>query len=423
MTADEQVTHPEVTHPDTITLKVAQERPKANSEAPRPRTVRNRFRVPPPRVVAAVALVVAAVELLIWQVGGLVWGVAVHAGLAAAGLAAAGVVLWWRRRSARRLAGRVPGQAATPPPAAAPRSRWKNPFSRLIPGRKGKSPATGGQQQGRPGLLSRLFPGRRGGAGSAPGWSAAAGRPAAAGGRSPLGRLFSPGRKGKSPKSGSAPATGRGRQPGTSTAARTTSPSKSKRPFWDDFMRGLRGGQPARADKRRPSPGPTGGKHKAEDTKDEKAATTTTEELVKEAVKKAADAKEKAPVPVPRGGVMGDMNRIRAAASELAAALRDYDPESMHHLVRDIPGLGDSLAEVAAGVRQMASRAESEWPVAAPVAEALRSVAADIRAGAGTAEEARVTLHRENEVDIERGVAPRHGSRDIEAKWDVRGAE
>lgn len=116
---------------------------------------------------------------------------------------------------------------------------------------------------------------------------------------------------------------------------------------------------------------------------------------------------------------MGDMNKIRAAADEFAAALRDYDPEDMHQMVREMPLLGEAFTGISAGLRQVASRAESEWPVAAPVAESYRSIANDIKAAAGTADEARNTVRRENETDIERGEAPRHGSISVERKWNV----
>jgi hypothetical protein len=116
---------------------------------------------------------------------------------------------------------------------------------------------------------------------------------------------------------------------------------------------------------------------------------------------------------------VGDINKIRLAADEFAAALKDYDPESMHQLVKEMPQFGEALTAISNGFRHVASRAESEWPVATPVAEGLRSIADDIKAGAGTADETRGTIRRENETDIERGEAPRHGSIESERKWNV----
>lgn len=195
------------------------------------------------------------------------------------------------------------------------------------------------------------------------------------------------------------------------------------------FLRGVKqGAKPKAAAKapaktgaqRKPSPGPTA-KTTPASAPAEKPQPPSREQLVKEAVEKVAAAKP-APVAAPiRGGttVVGDMNKIRAAADELAAALRDYDPEDMHQMVREMPQLGEALNGISGGLRQVASRAESEWPVAAPVAEGYRSIANDIKAAAGTAEETRGTVRRENETDIERGEAPRHGSIGVERKWNV----
>lgn len=191
------------------------------------------------------------------------------------------------------------------------------------------------------------------------------------------------------------------------------------------FLRGVREGakpKPPRP-QRTPPPEP---KHASGETaesklapKPEKPQQPTKEQLVKEAVEKAAKVKPAAAPQHTGGNAVGDMNKVKAAADELAAALKDYDPETMHQLVREMPQFGEALNAVQQGFRHVASRAESEWPVAAPVAEGLRSIADDIKAGAGTAEETKGTLRRENETDIERGEAPRHGSAAVERKWNV----
>lgn len=191
------------------------------------------------------------------------------------------------------------------------------------------------------------------------------------------------------------------------------------------FLKGFREAtqQKTKPTDKKPAPTPTEKEHDttpAKPTPDKKPQQPTKEQLVKEAVDKAAKANPVEVVPQRRGvTAVGDVNKIRLAADELAAALKDYDPESMHQLVKEMPQLGEALTAVSQGFRQVASRAESEWPVAAPVAEGLRSIADDIKAGAGTAEQTRGTIRRENETDIERGEAPRHGSIESERKWNV----
>ncbi|MFY1673668.1 hypothetical protein ACN27G_27540 [Plantactinospora sp. WMMB334] len=463
MTTDEQVTHPPVTHPETITLKVAQERPrKVPDGVIRERTKRRRRPLPPPKTIAAVALVVAALELLIWQVGGLWWGIGIHLAAVVLFLLPTGVLLFlaWRKARAARRTGTT--QAARKVTTTST-THGGGPLRRLFGPARGKSgrdrESPAGGRQRKPGLLGKLFPGR-GRTDKAP--VGGSGRPSGSR-RSPLGRLFGPGRR-SSPKGAtrSGPAGGRSpkgslfRNPfrgGTTPAGSKASPTGSRsrnsftrRPssgnpsgqspkgrggrFWPDLLKGIRQGaapQPAAQaePRRKPSPGPTAVKPAQTQKAQPAQPKHTNEERVREAVQKAADVKP-APVTTPRhtgGSYMGDMNRVRAAADDLAAALREYDPENMHQMFREMPHLGEALGAVAAGMRQMASRAESEWPVAPEVAEALRSVSTDIKAAAGTAEEARGTVRKENETDIERGEAPRHGSRDIEAKWDVRDAD
>jgi hypothetical protein len=116
---------------------------------------------------------------------------------------------------------------------------------------------------------------------------------------------------------------------------------------------------------------------------------------------------------------MGDIRNIRDAADALRSALASYDPGAMRQLVRDMPGLGEALEGIGDGVRKIADRAEGEWPAAAPVGEALHTMATDVRAAAGTAREVAAQLGRHHETDIERHDAPRGGSRAAEARWDV----
>ncbi len=115
---------------------------------------------------------------------------------------------------------------------------------------------------------------------------------------------------------------------------------------------------------------------------------------------------------------MSTAERIRAAAEDLRAALAGYDPESMRQVVRELPILGEALAEVSAGLRAVADRSESQWPAGGAVTEGLRSMANEVRNAADTAGVAEDTAHAHHQPDIERHDAPRRG-RAAESRWDV----
>jgi hypothetical protein len=119
---------------------------------------------------------------------------------------------------------------------------------------------------------------------------------------------------------------------------------------------------------------------------------------------------------------MSSADRIRAAAEDLHAALAGYDPESMRQVVRELPILGEALADVSAGLRAVADRAETEWPTGPAVTEGLRSMANDVRNAADTAGVAQHSAHTHHQADIERHDAPR-GGRAAESRWDVARAD
>lgn len=112
------------------------------------------------------------------------------------------------------------------------------------------------------------------------------------------------------------------------------------------------------------------------------------------------------------------VDRIRAAAEDLRAALAGYDPESMRQVVRELPILGEALTAVSSGLRAVADRSENEWPAGTAITEGLRSMANDVRSAAGTAGVAEDTAQAHHQTDIERHDAPR-GGRAAEARWDV----
>lgn len=118
------------------------------------------------------------------------------------------------------------------------------------------------------------------------------------------------------------------------------------------------------------------------------------------------------------GGTEMDASRIKTAAEELQAALASYDPGAMRQLLRDVPAIGEALAGVGAGVKSLATRAESEFPVAGPVVDALHTMANDVTAAGNTADIGQA-MHGSHETDIERHDAPRGGSKAAEARWDV----
>lgn len=476
MTTEPQVSHPEVSHPEPTAPPAPVPTPAEGETKPaaRPRaerTQRRGWRMPPPKVIVAALLVAIALELLLWQVAGVFWGVLVHAILAGLVLAVTAGLLVWRRRAQRRAlaSGERPlGRAAAGGPAMGQRARGA--LGRLLGRGSSTGTGAGGKRAGilggrssgaRRGLRGRLTGAGRSGAGRTGGAAgrsggllgrlgkSAAGRRTGAGGGRAAGLLGRLGRGAAARRAGSPAGTagtratggargragaalGRARSGGRALLAagraraasrrEAAKPQGKKSSFLRGFWQGLRGEtKPAREQRTLP-PAP---KHASGETKQDKAAKPAPQEkpqqpakerLVKEAVEKAAKV-----APQRTGGTsaMGDINKVRAAADELAAALKDYDPETMHQLVREMPQFGEALSAVSAGFRQVASRAESEWPVAAPVAEGLRSIADDIKAGAGTAEETRGTIRRENETDIERGEAPRHGSVESERKWNV----
>jgi hypothetical protein len=113
-----------------------------------------------------------------------------------------------------------------------------------------------------------------------------------------------------------------------------------------------------------------------------------------------------------------DASRIVAAAEELKAAFTQYDPGAMRQLLRDLPAVSEALTGIGDGVQALAGRAESEFPVASPVVDALYSMAKDVRAAGDTAHIGD-QMNRHHGGDIERHDAPRGGSKQAEARWDV----
>ena len=435
MTAPDQVTHPPVTHPD----ETPQSAPStgAGKAAEKPsggRSARRGVKSPPPKVFIAGCLVFAALELLLWQVAGVAWGIAVHLALAAVALVvvlAMGSAL--RRSRQRRRTERAGSDKNKPAASRSAKDRpsvWQRTRDRFRRAQdKSTNPSSKRPTKDRPSVWRRTRDRFR----SDPQKAKPATKPSAKNKPSVWDRAKDRLRGGDKNKPTNPPAKDRPsawrrfrRSQDNSNKAQPTAKRKTKtdkRPSaWAAFRAGLRG---VRTDEGKDKPAPEA-KEKARPAADappkkqDTPAKPTREQMVKEAVKKAADASPAPVIPPNTGGhSVGDMNKIRAAADEFAAALREYDPEDMHQMVREMPQLGEALNGISAGFKQMASRAESEWPVATPVAEGIRSIADDIKAGAGTAEETRGTVKKENETDIERGTAPRHGSINVERKWNV----
>ncbi len=282
-------------------------------------------------------------------------------------------------------------------------------------GRRGLGRLLGGRGTaggGRRGLLGR-------GSGASSGTAARAGR---AGG---LGRLF--GRRSGAGRAGS------GGRAGTGAAGRRGTGGPRSWFGWARRTPTTGAGSPSRPAGAKPSPRPrpgaaapskpagaaskpAGGEPAKPTTKPGPAVDA---DLVKEEIKAAAKGATAATTTPSGGEAMSTAQQIRAAAEELRAALSSYDPESMRQVVRELPILGQALTDVSDGLLAVANRSESEWPASEKVTEALRNMAKDVKASAGTAETANSTAHKEHETDIERHDAPRKASRAVESKWDV----
>lgn len=395
------------------------ESPPVSHPAPQPaepaRASRGRRRLPPPQVLAAAALVVVAGELFLWQVGGVGWGIAVHIALVVVAAVAALVWVWARKRfpfpkrrpGARKAAGvRGAGRAG---------GGLRGRVGRALGGMRSKAGrALGGRKSG----------GRRAGAGRKLGGKLGAAMRKAGGRSGALGRkLTGSGRKAGRSGAGRKP-TGVGRKAGglrlPGVGGRKAGAGAGRKAGRWGALAGRnrnRKPTPPEAAARRPGPTPkaeppAGKPEKAEQEKAEATVEPTTgTENGPTATEATAEQKGHTTV--------ADMGKITSAAEELAAAIKSYDPEDMHQLVREIPSLGAALNDIAGSFDHLANRAESEWPIAGPVAEAIKSIGADVRAAGGTAEEARGTVGKEHETDIERNEAPRKGSRAVEAKWNV----
>lgn len=448
MTTDPQVTHPPVTHPETATPTTppAADRQQAKQTSARP--ARRALRLPPPKVIAAAALAVTAMELLVWQVGGLFWGGVIHGVLLIIiGLCLLVWMRWRSRRDARLALGRAVGQAAR---AAGGQQPGRSRLGRMFGG-AGSGTAAGPARRS---LLSRLTGGRRtgggmtgSGSGRSGGLLSRLGRAGSASRRTGAGTGRAGGLLGRFGRS--TQASGAGRSAGTGTASRRTGlrsaigrslldraraagaakpknnaskpagrSAQVRRGAVAAFLRGVReGAQAKKTPKEKPNPAQQAKPAPKPEAVAEKPQPPTRDELVKEAVEKAAGT---APAPVAssrrsRGTTVGSMRDILASAEDLAGQLKAYDEDDMHVFVRELPQLAEALAAIEGGIKMMASRAESEWPLAGPVVEALHSVASDVKAAAGTVGEAKAAVHRENETDIERGEAPRQGER----RWNV----
>lgn len=473
MSTDTGVSHPPVSHPSNTAQTPAQAAPGpavSTSVERSPRRSKSRFKMPPPQVIAAGVLLLAAAELLLWQVAGVWWGVIVHLALLGVGLVVLAGVAWWRgphRRSRGRassagggrpgLLGRIGRSGAGDGRA----SGLRGLLPRALGGRRGAGGTSGGSSPRRGALgrllggsrrsapaastsgggLGRLFPGLgRSRSGSAPvprgGRSTSGGGPGRGG---LLGRLRNP-FPGRSAGSGSG-SSGRGGASGKKGGAKPN--GKKKGGLWnrlkDDFKAGFQeGATTTPKDDRKETKEKQAKKDKTKDVDQAPAvkqnkvegkpadAPTTTPEPTKNEGSNYVAVKPK-PAPSPRrtapastlaGGNMSNPQLIRDMAEQLESALKQYEPEDMHQAVRDLPHLAEAIAAISRGFRGIAASSETGWPVGNPVTDALNSIANDIAAAGETAELAR-TARRENEVDIERGEAPRKGSISVERKWNV----
>ncbi|MFI7533999.1 hypothetical protein [Streptosporangium sp. NPDC049376] len=109
-------------------------------------------------------------------------------------------------------------------------------------------------------------------------------------------------------------------------------------------------------------------------------------------------------------------NPLAAATAELNAAASGYAPDDMWTVAREIEQLPEIPANVALALRTYTMRLQSgEYPIEAPVGEALHDLYAAMAQLVPLAEQVVTVFRTVHAADLARGDAPRTG----EPKWDV----
>ncbi|MFE6745842.1 hypothetical protein ACFVGM_08325 [Kitasatospora purpeofusca] len=102
-------------------------------------------------------------------------------------------------------------------------------------------------------------------------------------------------------------------------------------------------------------------------------------------------------------------------AAEMEALANTFDPDGMMQVLAMCEEIPDALQSIANVFKILAEKADAEFPLEAPIAEALTEVYSHIQLAVQTAGEIGQVFRRLHEQDIRRHEDPRNG----EQKWDT----
>ncbi|MFE6868534.1 hypothetical protein ACFVFS_18450 [Kitasatospora sp. NPDC057692] len=102
-------------------------------------------------------------------------------------------------------------------------------------------------------------------------------------------------------------------------------------------------------------------------------------------------------------------------AAEMEALANTFDPDGMMQVLAMCEEIPDALQSIANVFKILAEKADAEFPLEAPIAEALTEVYSHIQLAVQTAGEIGEVFRRLHEQDIRRHEDPRNG----EEKWDT----
>lgn len=103
------------------------------------------------------------------------------------------------------------------------------------------------------------------------------------------------------------------------------------------------------------------------------------------------------------------------AASDMEQAAMNYQPEGAMHVLATLEGFPVALSSIAATLRILAERCDTEFPLHSPVGDALNEVHTLMQSVVTAAEQVGVVFRAEHEPDIARHTDPRPG----EPMWDT----
>ncbi|MFF9591848.1 hypothetical protein ACF1FX_21970 [Streptomyces sp. NPDC014646] len=110
--------------------------------------------------------------------------------------------------------------------------------------------------------------------------------------------------------------------------------------------------------------------------------------------------------------------RFEEYAAEMESAAQQYDPENAMEILAMVEGLPAALTSVANVMKILAERADSEFPLEKPVADAFNDVFASLMSAVEAAEHLGPTFRIAHDQDIARHEDPRNGI-EAEKGWNV----